>query len=243
MTGVQTCALPILLEFINGYYYSFREMVKWGKLGVNAETERAMAQALAADQFMDQLCATGSPFGILTKGLGNQTVGTDVPALVVAKAKSTTTSWTLATSADFSLILDDLHNIVSAVYSNSKELRQCDTIVMPLNQYNAINRLRASGFAANVVETFMVEWARRIGKPGRLMVWDRFATIGTIASGPRIVGLDSTDTNVACIMSGKPYGVDQVLEITRGIEANASLVTGGVRVLDGTGMVYMDLNE
>jgi hypothetical protein len=235
-----------MIELVNGYYYSTRELVRYAKLGINAETERAMAQAQAADEFMDMLCATGSSgtdnpiAGLGFTGLLNNASVDD--ALVVGTTKaSTTTSWTTAVAADFPLVIKDLHALTDAVYTASKERRNADTILMPLDEFQAINSLRPSNYADNVLTRFQAEWNAKIGRQGRIMVWDRAAALGSISSGPRITAFDSSDTNVACVMVGKPYGVDQVLEITRGYEANASLVTGGVRILDESGIKYLDI--
>lgn len=238
-----------MYEFGNGYRYSTREMVRAARLGINPSTERAMLQAQAADEFLDSIAATGkmtlpngTEYQIFAAGLATLTPSTDLPALVAGSTKSTTaTSWTTAVSADFGLVLDDLHKLTDAVYANSKERRYADTIVLPLDEFQAINRLRASNFSANVLTTFQEEWNRKIGRAGRIVVWDRLKNLGTISSGPRIVAFDGSSTDVAAIMMGKPYGVDQVLEVPRGFEAIASLVVGGFRTLDSNGIAYMDI--
>lgn len=241
-----------VFEVVNGYHYSTREMIRAAKLGINPETERAMLQAQAAEEFLDALCATGlvgsqyGAGGAKDLGLGLTGLGNDAnvvaAGIVTASTKaSTTTSWTTATAADFPLVLDDLHNLVKTPYTRSKEKHQSDTIVMPLDELQALNRLRPAGYAANALTTFKTEWRELLGREGRIIVWDRFAGIGTIGNGPRVVAFNSSDKNVACRITGKEYGVDQVREVTRGFEANASLVTGAVRILDASGIAYMDL--
>ncbi len=244
-----------MFEVVNGYKYWTRELIRAAILGVNPQVERAMIQAQAAEEFLDALCATGlvgsqyGSGGARDLGLGLTGLGNDanIVALGIVSADATkgastnTTSWTAATSADFAKVLDDLHNLLSAVYSNSKERHNADTIVMPLDEFNALNRLRPANYSANVIETFMEEWARRLGRPGRITVWDRFASLGTISTGPRVLAFEARDKNVAARITGKEYGVDQVREVTRAFEANASLVTGGVRVLDASGAAYLDL--
>lgn len=233
-----------MYELGNGYRYATRELVRAARLGINPSTERAMLQAQAADEFLDALAATGNT-SIGLKGLASLTPSTDLPALVAADAtkgaSDNTTSWTAADSADFGKVLDDLHKVTDAVYVNSKERRYADTLVMPLDEYQALNRLRASNFSANVLTTFQDEWNRKIGRQGRIVVWDRLAAIGTISTGPRIVAFDGSSTDVAAMVMGKPYGVDQVIEKLRGFEAVATLVTGGFRTLDSNGIAYMDL--
>jgi hypothetical protein len=240
-----------MFEIVNGYKYWTRELIRAAITGINPQTERAMAQAQAAEEFLDALCATGlvgsqyGSGGARDLGLGLTGLGNDANVvalgLVTATTKaSTTTSWTTAVEADFGKVLDDLHNLLSAVYTRSKEKHNADTIEMPLDEYNALNRLRPAGYAANVLETFEREWSKRLGRPGRIQVWDRFQSIGT-GSGPRVVAFNASDKNVAARITGKEYGVDQVREVTRGFEANASLVTGGVRILDASGIAYMDL--
>jgi hypothetical protein len=134
-----------MIEMINGYGYFNREMIRAAKLGVNPSTERAMAQAEAADEFMDQLCATGDSFGLGFTGIANNA---DVDnSLVVGTTKSTTTSWTAATTADFDLVLRDCHALTDAVYTASKERRIADTMLMPLDEFQALNRLRPANYA------------------------------------------------------------------------------------------------
>lgn len=230
-----------MIEMINGYGYFNREMIRAAKLGVNPSTERAMAQAQAADEFMDQLCATGDSFGLGFTGLGNNS---DVAGSLVAADASkngSVTGWTTAVAADFGKVLDDLHKLTNEVYSVSKENHVADTLVMPLDEFNALNRIRAANFSATVLDTWMTEWQKKAGKPVRIEVWDRFATIGSISSGPRVAAF-SSDKRAVALMSGKAYGVDQVLEVPRGFEAFASLVTGGIRILDQSGIRYMDLS-
>lgn len=231
-----------MIEMINGYGYFNREMIRAARLGVNPSVERAMAQAQAADEFMDELCATGDSFGLGFTGIANNASVDD--SLVVASPKTTagpTTSWTSAVAADFDLVLRDCHALTDAVYVASKERRIADTMLMPLDEYQALNRLRPANYADNALTTFLKEWTAKAGKPTRIVVWDRLAALGSISSGPRIVAFDS-DKLVVALMQGKAYGVDQVLEVPRGFEAFASLVTGGVRILDESGIRYMDLN-
>ncbi|HEY6056216.1 MAG TPA: major capsid family protein [Gaiellaceae bacterium] len=241
-----------MFEVVNGYKYWTRELIRAAVLGINPQVQRAMIQAQAAEEFLDALCATGlvgsqygsggaRDLGLGLTGLGNNADILGLGLVTASTKASTTTSWTTAVAADFALVLDDLHNLISAVYVNSKENHNADTIVMPLDEYNALNRLRPSAYAANIITTFLEEWQKRVERPVRFEVWDRFASIGTISSGPRVVAFDASDKDVVARITGKEYGVDQVREVTRGFEANASLVTGGVRVLDASGAVYMDL--
>ncbi len=230
-----------MIEMINGYGYFNRELIRAARLGVNPSVERAMAQAQAADEFMDQLCCTGDSFGLGFTGIGNNS---DVAgALVAADATKTgsVTGWTTALAADYDKVLNDCHKLTDAVYSTSKERRVSDTMLLPLDEYQALNRLRPANYSENALTTFMREWQAKAGKPVRMVVWDRLAAIGSISSGPRLVAFDSNRLVVA-LMQGKAYGVDQVLEVPRGFEAFASLVTGGVRILDQSGIRYMDLS-
>jgi hypothetical protein len=236
-----------MFEMVNGYGYSNREMIRSAKLGINPDTERAMIQQQVSQEFLDALAATGlvgttyADLGLGLTGLGNNA---DVVAagIVTASTKaSTTTSWTTAVAADFPLVMKDLHLVTDTPYVRTKERRVSDTLVLPLDEFQALNSLRPANYADNALATFKTEWQAKAGRPVRIIVWDRFSAIGTIGSGPRLLAFDSSDVNVACMVTGKPYGVDQVLEITRGFEVNASLVTGGVRILDANGLAYMDL--
>lgn len=242
-----------VFEIVNGYKYWNRELIRAAVTGINPQTERAMAQAQAAEEFLDALVATGlvgsqygsggaKDMGLGLTGLGNDANVIADGILTGANKAGGDSAWQDAVAADFALVLDDLHNGLSAVYVRSKEKHNADTIIMPLDEYNSLNRLRPAGYAANVLDTFTTEWAKRLGRPGRIIVWDRFAAIGTVSTGPRVVYLNASDKNVAARITGKEYGVDQVREVTRGFEANASLVTGGVRILDSSGIVYQDLN-
>jgi hypothetical protein len=242
-----------VFELVNGYKYWNRELIRAAITGINPQTERAMVQAQAAEEFLDALVATGlvgsqygsggaRDMGLGLTGLGNDAnVVADGLVVGTTKASGANGAWSTAVAADFALVLDDLHNLISAVYTRSKEKHNADTIVMPLDEFNGLNRLRPAGYPANVIDTFHKEWAARIGKPGRFIVWDRFAAIGTISAGPRVCALNASDKNVAAYITGKSYGVDQVREVTRGFEANASMVTGGFRTLDSSGMAYLDI--
>lgn len=241
----------VMYEFANGYRYNSREMVRAARLGINPSVERAMAQARAADELLELASATGkiplndgTTHQLFAAGLATLTPSTDLPALVTATTKTgaVDTAWFDATSADFGDVLTDLHRLTDAVYVNSKERRYADTIVMALDEFQALNRIRASNFSANVLTTFQDEWNRKIGRQGRILVWEHLKNIGTVSTGPRVVAFDGSDPDVAAVMVGKPYGVDQVLEVPRGFEAIASLVFGGFRTLDSNGIAYMDLH-
>lgn len=242
-----------VFELINGYKYWNRELIRAAITGINPQTERAMAQAQASEEFLDALCSmglVGSQYGsggARDMGLGLTGLGNDANViadgiLTGANKAGGDSAWQDATAADFALVLDDLHNLLSAVYVRSKEKHNADTIVMPQDEVNALIRLRPAGYAANALNTFMEEWRMRLGKPGRIITWDVFKNVGTVATGPRVIAFNASDKNVAARIKGKEYGVDQVREVTRGFEANASLVTGGVRILDSSGIVYLDLN-
>lgn len=230
-----------MIEFINGYQYFNRELARFARLGMSIDTRRAMLQARKADELLDEMACTGDPFGL---GLGGLANNSDLAsALVGATTKaSTNTAWKTAVSADYGLVLDDLHNLTDAVAVASNETRMCDTVLMPQDEYNALNKLRPAAFHANALSIFKEEWSAKLGRPGRIMVWDRLKNIGTVSSGPRVIAFDSTDTDVAAMMVGKPYGVDQVLEIERGFKAVATMVVGGVRILDQSGIRYLDLH-
>lgn len=236
-----------MFEMVNGYGYSNREMIRSAKLGINPDTERAMIQQQVSQEFLDALAATGlvgtayADLGLGLTGLGNDANVIAAGILLGSTGYSTTTSWTASTTADFALILKDLHRITDTVYVRTKERRVADTLVLPLDEFQVINQSRPANYSDNVLTTFMKEWQAKAGRPVRTMVWDRFKDIGTVSTGPRLCAFDSSDVNVACMVTGKRYGVDQVLEVTRGFEVNASLVTGGVRILDANGVVYLDL--
>jgi hypothetical protein len=241
-----------VFEIVNGYKYWNRELVRAAVTGINPQVERALIQAQAAEEFLDSLVATGLVGGRYGAG-GERDMGLGLTGLcndanvialglVPASAKaSTTTSWTTATEADYGKVLNDLHALVSTPYVRSRERHKADTILMPMDEMIALNRLRPSNFAGNVLATFELEWAKLIGKPGRIITWERLKNIGSIAGGPRLVAFAASNKNVAARITGKEYGVDQVREVTRAYEANASLVTGGVRILDASGIAYMDL--
>jgi hypothetical protein len=236
-----------VFEMVNGYGFSTREMVRYAKLGINAETERATIQQEVAGEFLEALAATGlvgtdyASLGLGLTGLGNDANVIAAGILLGSAGYSTTTSWTASTTADFALILKDLHRLTDEPYKRTKERKTADTLLLPLDEFQVINQQRPANYSNNVLTTFREEWQAKAGRPVRIIVWDRFAALGTVSAGPRLCAFDSSDVNVACMVTGKPYGVDQVLEVTRGIEVNCSLVTGGVRILNANGIAYMDL--
>lgn len=231
-----------MYEFANGYSYANREMVAAARLGINPSIERAKLQMQAADELLETLAVSGNS-SVGMKGLATLTPSTDLPALVTPTTKTSGTAWaSVANSVDYTKILVDLHRLTDAVYQNSKERRYADTLVMALDEFQAINSIRASNFSANVLTTFQEEWNRKIGRAGRIIVWDRLALAAASGTAPRVIALDGSDTDVACMVMGKAYSVDQVLEVPRGFQAIASMVTGGFRSLDTNGIAYMDLD-
>jgi hypothetical protein len=183
-----------VFEIVNGYKYWMRELIRSAKLGINPQVERAMIQAQAAEEFLDALVATGlvgsqyGSGGARDLGLGLTGLGND--ANVVADGMVLGTTKTSTNSA-----------------WKGRERRLCARTRRPaqpgLGGLHPLEReapRRHHGDAARRVQraespaprqlrgqraqTFEKEWQKRVGKPVRFIVWDRFAAIGTMSTGP-----------------------------------------------------------
>jgi len=128
-----------LVEFGAGYFYGDRELERAAALKMNPQTERAMANVRASEQFLDQVGASGDPYSKGLPGLGNSP---DVTPTVAITKTGGGTIWSPAALADE--LLQDLHNLINAVSETSLETHTPDTIILPQAQFNTLSRLPLS---------------------------------------------------------------------------------------------------
>jgi len=218
-----------MIQFAAAYRYGDLEIKKAQKMGMSLDTERATSNALKAEQLLDQIAASGDTFGIGLPGLGNNS---DVPTVTAVTKDAGGTTWAVATADE---LLTDLHALVDAVYSNTNETRRADTIVLPLSQFQIVQRLRVSDSTETVASVFL----RQRQDPVRFAVWNRFATLGS-GTTPRACALDSSSEDVAAMLISREWTADAPRRVPMGWQVEENLIAGGVMIKDAKGIAYMD---
>ena len=231
-----------LVRFGNKFQYTDEEMARAALLGESLSTRKAMHQRRAWEELLDQTCASGYVNGgISLIGLGNQPGVTLEPALPKTGGNL---NWSVANTPTAQEILQDLHNICNRIELQSNENHTCDLIILPLAEFQILASTRIADTQETVMQRWNNEWAaRRQGMgPGRLEVWNRFSNLNAAGNAARLVGMDSKDPDVAALLMADPYGVKYVEKKAWQTTAYATGRFGGVRVLDTSGIVYMDLD-
>lgn len=222
-----------LLEFGAAYHYMDRELEKAARLRVNPATERAMATTRAAEQVLEETAASGDPFGKGLTGLGNDP---NITSVVAGTKGAGGTTWAVATVTE---LLDDLHAMVNAVEVNSKETQIADTIILPQAQFNILTSKMHPDTAQTAMVLAKEQLTKRHNAPVRIMVWDRFATLGAGVT-PRACAFNASDKDVCSFLLPRDFTANAPERIKRGWEVEQFLIMGGCKVLDASGAVYMD---
>lgn len=212
-----------MVQFGCAYDVMDREVQLAAATGMNVSDERVTANNTASEQLLDQIAATGDPFGLSLGGLMNNSDVTIV--------SGTGTAWA---SATFAQILSDLNKITNAVAVNSKENFRADTLILPLAQYQLITAVQSS-FDHTPLELFLAQnqYIRRVG------YWDRAKTAGA-SSATRAVALDSQTPNGPRMLISQELTEEPALRIPFGTTVNQSMITGGVLLESTTAVAYMD---
>ena len=136
---------PVFMGGI-GYDWGIEEVGQAAMLGINLGAEKAMAARRAYEEFVDRIAL----FGDATKGFSGlfDYPGIDTSA-VAADGTGSSTTWA-AKSGD--LILRDVNDLLSGVYTDSRTVEIADTLIMPFARYNSIATKRLGDTNLTVLE-------------------------------------------------------------------------------------------
>lgn len=129
-----------------GYGYNLEELGQAQMLKQNLGSDRADSARRASEEFLDGLALRGNTAHNL-KGLINQSSVTASNA--TADGTGSSALWT-AKSSD--LILRDVNDILTSIYSSSLTVELADTLLLPVAQYTLITTKRVTDTNMTVLE-------------------------------------------------------------------------------------------
>jgi hypothetical protein len=136
---------PVYMAGI-GYGYNLEELGQAQMLGQNLGNDRAESARRASEEFLENLALRGDTTHNL-KGLINQSSVTASNA--TADGTGSSALWTAKTS---DLILRDVNDILTSIYSASLTVELADTLLLPVAQYTLISTKRVTDTNMTVLE-------------------------------------------------------------------------------------------
>lgn len=98
-------------------------------------------------------------------------------------------------------VLKDLRTLVSTVRTQSKGIHTVDTIVLPIEELEAISVMPLIASSENqitVLQQFLQSQAA-MGRPIRIVTWNRASTADAAGTGPRILAYESNPRNLRLV--------------------------------------------
>ena len=218
-----------MIEMGAAYRYTDREIKKAARLQMRLDVSRARANNRKAEQLLDQIAASGDPFGLGLGGLGNNS---DVPTVTALTKAAGGTTWALATADE---VLEDMHELAWAPHENTNETHKADTMILPVAQFKIATRLRVGDGSDTVLSVF------REQNPDiqRILIWNRFSVLGAGVT-PRACAFDSQSEEVARMLISRDFTAQAPRRVSLGWEVDQTMITGGVLIQDAKGIAYMD---
>lgn len=212
-------------EFGMAYQLLDRELDRAAATGMNLSAASSLANQTAAEQRLDKIAATGdTALGLL--GLLNQSV---TPITLGSG------DWD-EQATNGPTILAEMHQIADAVWDNSLEMFEADTLVVPANRWNIIRSRRLSNDNSETVLTAFL----RESPVTRVIPWRRAQDAG--AGGlDRVVAFDSRRPEVASMLIPQEFTDGTPVRGLRGVTVPQFFSTGGVLSHYSQGIAYADL--
>lgn len=98
-------------------------------------------------------------------------------------------------------VLKDLRTLVSTVRTQSKGIHTINTIVMPIEELEAISvmpLITASENQVTVLQQFLASQTA-MGRPVRILTWNRSATADAAGTGPRVLAYEANARNLRLV--------------------------------------------
>lgn len=199
------------------------------RTGIRPDVERPMANARAAEQLLDEIAATGCPFGTGLGGIGNNG---DVATVTAVNKAGGGTTW--PNNATLDETIADVNALIQKVATQSLENYEADTVVFPQAQFFHLLNTRNTNTDRSALALLQEM------HPGvRFMVWDRFSTLGA-GTTPRAMAFDSRSEEVARVALVSELTSEPPRKIDFGVHVAQSMKTGGVIIKAPKGIAYMD---
>lgn len=205
------------------------ELERAEQTGINIANYRVLANQTAAEQLVDQIAATGDPFGIGLVGLGNNA---SVPT-ATAKTKAAGGLLWINNATALEMVAD-MTFLMLSVEVNSKENYTADTICLPQLRANELRTKREPMSQRTAMEIFQASY------PGvRVITWDRLAAAGAGGTA-RMVAFNSQAEEVARLVILKELTDSQPVRKNFSLEIGQEMRTAGVIMDNPVGACYMD---
>jgi hypothetical protein len=165
------------------YQYNIREFSRARELGIDLDAAKGVTAFKSMERKLDEVGGVGdTESGV--EGLINHSLIT--PANVVNGAGGTP-AWTTKTSSE---IIFDVGDMIADMRSLSKEVFNCNQVLLPTAQYDYIKNLqRASG-----TDTTVLEYLRRVHSEVTFSSWHRLDGQGAGAT-QRMIAMDRNPDN------------------------------------------------
>jgi hypothetical protein len=126
-----------VIGIAKGYQYSVQDLRRAAMAGNQLDTRRARACRRAIERRIDEITALGEPRGKL-KGLINHPNVT----VIDTKTDGTSARWVQGRTTPKSpaLIQRDMHDMVSEIWTTSKQVHMPNTIVLPTVEYGHVSQ-------------------------------------------------------------------------------------------------------
>lgn len=150
----------------DSYGYSVQDIRAAALAGKPLEQRKANAARQGVDQKMNRIAWEGDPSHGLVGVL--RTPNANIVTAATAAASPNGTGWTATSGKTPDEILDDLHNLVQAIITNTQGVETPDTIVIPVATYGYIAKTQRSATSdTTILKMFLethpyirnVEWA------------------------------------------------------------------------------------
>ncbi len=232
----QTSTSRPVLKYGAGYRFSDDEILEARATGIPLDSERSLANGIAAEQKLDEIAAIGDATVGIT-GIGNNA---DIPTVTAVTKAAGGTTWAVATAKE---IVTDLWALALGINVNSLENYIAGAIILPQAQWNTAVTTCNENTDKNAMQIFREQSNGRI----TLDVWNRFSTLGAGAT-PRALGLGIPSTGESTA-EGAPAKMDiprewiesgTRLQIADGWEVRNNFKTAGVKVRNPQAFAYMD---
>lgn len=177
-----------------------RRVLESRRQGRQAETldvERIVYAREVMERKKDQIAAFGDTLSQLPGILKN----TNVTLLTAsAPASGSSKKWTGPDKVGTE-VLKDLRRLVSQVRTQSKGIHTVNTIVMPIEELEAISvmPLIPSGDNQVTVLAQFLTSQTAMGRPTEIIAWNRAATADAAGTGPRVLAYENSPRNLRLV--------------------------------------------
>lgn len=173
------------------------ESRRQGRQSETLDVERVAYAREVMERKKDQIAA----YGDTLSGLPGILKNTNITLLTAATpASGTSKRWT-GGHKNGTEILKDLRMLASSVRTQSKGIHTINTLVMPIEELEAISVMPLIATSENqitVLQQFLQSQAA-MGRPVEIITWNRASTADAAGTGPRVLAYERSPRNLALV--------------------------------------------